>query len=139
MRHLLSFICLSLACQGALAEGPWKFRMENAENEVLLCLDLYEESVDVPGMSMFGPMNGYLGGKGVYGVWMVTSFKIVSDKEAQLHLSNDQGSETQPARLTWTSDTTCLFEQTGGNVIKKAVNRKLVKIPAKLELRRAAR
>ncbi len=135
MRHLLPIIALCLACQCLRAQQPWKFRMENAENEVLLCLDLYEESVDVPGMSMFGPMNGYLGGKGVYGVWMVTSCKIVSDREALIHLSNDQGSETQPVRLTLTSDTTCLFEQTNGSVIKKAVNRKLVKIPSKLELR----
>ncbi|MCD8266693.1 MAG: hypothetical protein LUC33_06005 [Prevotellaceae bacterium] len=139
MKRLTLIIALSLAFLSARAQQPWKFRMENTENEVTLCLDLYEESVDVPGMGMFGPMNGYLAGKGVYGVWMVTSCRIVSDKEALIHLSNDQGSETQPVRLTLTSDSTCLFEQTNGNVIKKAVNRKLVKIPSKLELRATTR
>ncbi len=109
--------------------------MQSAENEINLDIDLYEESIEVPGMSMFGPMNGYINGKGVYGVWMVTSVEIISDTRANIHLSNDQGSETQSVRLTLTSDSTCLFEQTGGNVIKRAVNRKLVKVPAKMEFR----
>ena len=83
-------------------------------------------------MELFGPMNGYINGPGVYGVWMVTSHEIKSDKEAVIHLSNDLGSETQTVRLTLQTDTTCLFQQTDGNVIKKAIGRKLVKIPAKL-------
>ncbi len=130
-KTLLLTAALSLSTL-LLAEGPWKFRMTSKEAQIDLCIDLYEESIDVPGMDMFGPMNGYLAGKGVYGVWMVTSYDIRSEKEATIHLSNDLGSETQSVRLTLQNDTTCLFEQTDGNVIKKAVNRKLVKIPSKL-------
>ena len=99
-----------------------------------LKLDLYEESIDVPGMELFGPMNGYLAGKGVYGTWMVTSFQIKNDKEATLRLSNDQGSETQSILLTWQNDSTYLMELQNGVVVKKVVNKKLVKIPAKITL-----
>lgn len=83
------------------AAEPWKLRLDNSDEGVYLHIDLYEESIPVPGMEMFGPMNGYLNGKGVYGVWSVTSFDIKDDKVATLRLSNDLGSETQSIRLTW--------------------------------------
>lgn len=85
-------------------------------------------------MEMFGPMNGYLGGYGIYGVWSVTSFEIKDDKTAFLRMSNDLGSETQQIRLTQQTDSTYLMELQGGVVVKKAVNRKLIKIVPKMEL-----
>ncbi len=112
--------------------------MQSPENDITLRLDLYEESIDVPGMSLFGPMNGYIAGPGVYGVWMVTSFRIDSPTQALIHLSNDQGSETQAVRLTLSGDTLCTFEQTGGTTIKKAVNHKLVKVPSKMVFKASA-
>ncbi len=132
MKRFFFIVSFLTFCSFVGAQGPWKFRMVCAENEITLAIDLYEESIDVPGMSMFGPMNGYIGGKGVWGVWMVTSYKILSDTKAELHLSNDQGSETQPVRLTLNDDGSCLFEEFSGSVIKKAVNNKLVKIPSKM-------
>lgn len=131
-RALLSVILLlSIALR---AGEPWKLQLTNKEEQVNLKLDLYEESIDVPGMELFGPMNGYLAGKGVYGTWMVTSFQIKNDKEATLRLSNDQGSETQSILLTWQNDSTYLMELQNGVVVKKVVNKKLVKIPAKITL-----
>ncbi len=120
----------------ASADEPWKFEANSQENEIKLVVDLYQETVDVPGMEMFGPMNGYIQGKGVYGIWMVTSVKIKNKREATIHLSNDMGSETQTVRLSLPNDSTCIFEQTDGAVIKKAVGRKLVKIPKTIELTR---
>ncbi len=131
-RALLSVVLLlSIALR---AGEPWKLQLTNKEEQVDLKLDLYEESIDVPGMELFGPMNGYLTGKGVYGTWMVTSFQIKNDKEATLRLSNDQGSETQAILLTWQNDSTYLMELQNGVVVKKVVNKKLVKIPGKITL-----
>ena len=125
------FFSLSLSAWGS---EPWKLWLGNAEEKVVLRIDLNEETVTVPGMEMFGPQNGYLGGPGVYGVWTVTSFKVESDKTATLRLSNDLGSETQSIVLTQQTDSTYLMELKGGVVVKRAVNRKLVKIPQKMEL-----
>jgi len=135
MKKSTLFSALLLLCTSALADGPWKMTLNAAEQEAKLKIDLYEESVDVPGMEMFGPMNGYLKGKGIYGTWMVTSYEIKSDKEAYINLSNDLGSETQKVKLTAKSDSIYLFEQVSGSVIKKAVNRKLVKIPSRFEMK----
>ncbi len=131
-RALLSVVLLlSIALR---AGEPWKLQLTNKEEQVDLKLDLYEESINVPGMELFGPMNGYLAGKGVYGTWMVTSFQIKNDKVATLRLSNDQGSETQAILLTWQNDSTYLMELQNGVVVKKVVNKKLVKIPGKITL-----
>ena len=44
--------------------------MTDPKEKVTLTIDLHEESIEVPGMEMFGPMNGYLGGN-IYGGWAV--------------------------------------------------------------------
>ena len=130
----ISTLFLLVAVLAMNAENPWKMSLSNKELQVNLKLDLYEESIDVPGMELFGPMNGYLAGKGVYGTWMVTSFRIKDDKQAILRLSNDQGSETQSIQLTWQNDSTYLMDLQDGVVIKKVVNKKLVKIPSRIVL-----
>ena len=134
MKRIALFITTTLSLLTAQAAEPWRLRLENNVEQATLKIDLYEESVDVPGMELLGPMNGYLGGKGVYGVWMVTSFDIKDDRTATLRLSNDQGSETQSIRLIQQTDSTYLMELQGGVVVKRAVNRKLVKIPSKIVL-----
>lgn len=134
MKRIALFIATTLSLFAAQAAEPWRLRLENDAEQTTLRIDLYEESVDVPGMDILGPMNGYLGGKGVYGVWMLTSFDIKDDRTATLRLSNDQGSDTQRIQLTQQNDSTYLMELQGGVVVKRAVNRKLVKIPAKMLL-----
>ena len=88
MRHIFALLALSL-CLAIHAGKPWKLSLIDPKEKITLDIDLYEESIEVPGMEMFGPMNGYLGGN-IYGVWTVTSFQIKKDK-AILRLSNDLG------------------------------------------------
>lgn len=130
MKLLTTIICM-LAVNSAFAQTPWKCKLTCEEVKGTLLMDLYEESIDVPGMEMFGPMNGYLSGKNgsVYGTWMITSFKIKNDKEASIRLSNDLGSDTQECELVALTDSTFKMELKGGVVIKKVVNKKLVKLP----------
>lgn len=106
--------------------------MTDPTEKITLDIDLYEESIEVPDMEMFGPMNGYLGGN-IYGVWTVTSFQIKKDK-AILRLSNDMGSETQEAELSQTSDSTYTLKLLGSTVVKRAEGRKLHKITPTLKM-----
>lgn len=135
MKKQILFTLFALFATALQADEKWIFKAFSPEEQVWLNVNLYKECIDVPGMEMFGPMNGYINGQGVYGVWMITSVKKTTKKEAIIHLSNDLGSETQVVRLMLPNDTTCIFEQLDGNVIKKAVGRKLVKIPKKFELK----
>ena len=115
-------------CMAGWAQGPWKMKLTCPEEKIDLVMNLYEESVTVPGMEMFGPMNGYLGGN-IYGVWSITSFDIESDKSASLRVSNDLGSETQKIQLTQLNDSTWKMAFVGRNVVKRVNGKKLVKIP----------
>lgn len=131
MKYIFSL--LAIATSTLLYAGqPWKLNLMDPKEKISLKMDLYEESIIVPGMEMFGPMHGYLGGN-IYGVWTITSFKIKKDM-AVLRLSNDLGSETQEAELKQTSDTTYTLKLTGSTVVKRAEGRKLHKITSTLKM-----
>ncbi|MCR5433224.1 MAG: hypothetical protein K6F20_02380 [Bacteroidaceae bacterium] len=127
-KHLLTASLFTVAIS-ALAQGPWKMILTCPEEKIDLVMNLYKEDIEVPGMEMFGPMNGYLGGN-IYGVWSITSFKIDSDKNVSLRVSNDLGSETQAIQITQQNDSVWRMEFTGHNVIKRVNGKKLVKIPS---------
>ncbi len=116
-----------------LAEQPWRLRLHSPEEKIDLHIDLYEESIDVPGLEAFGPMNGYLGGN-IYGVWYVVGFDIKDDRQATLTIANDLGSEDQKLTLTQTSDSTYQLKFLGYNAVKRAQGRKLVKIPGEMRM-----
>lgn len=127
---LLSFL-LCVIAYTVSAQKPFKCKLVNKEDKINLVIDLYEESIPVPGMDMFGPLHGYMNGN-VYGIWMITSAKVLNDKEATIRLSNDFGSETQEIKLTVENDSTYNAELVDGVVIKKVVKKKLVKIPSNM-------
>ena len=118
-----------------LGEQPWKLRLYQPEEKIDLRLDLYEESIEVPGMEAFGPMNGYLGGN-IYGVWYVVGFDIKDDRHATVTIANDLGSEDQKLSLTQTSDSTYQLKFLGYNAVKRAQGKKLVKIPSELKMKK---
>ena len=117
----------------ALGGQPWKLRLYQPEEKVDLHLDLYEESISVPGLEDFGPMNGYLGGN-IYGVWYVVGFDIKDDQHATVTIANDLGSEDQKLSLTQTSDSTYQLKFLGYNAVKRAQGKKLVKIPGEMNM-----
>lgn len=134
MKKTLFYTMLFLASTVCAGE-PWKLTMKTEKSKINMRLDLYEESIDVPGMDMFGPMNGYLSGN-IYGIWMVTSSEIIDDTHAKVRFSNDFGSETQEALLTLTGDSICKMELKGGVVIKRVEGKKLIKIDATQEFKK---
>lgn len=139
MRHLTLTI---LAIFSVLTVAAQKKTLVDENERVILKFDLENETVSVPGMDDFGMFNGYFGGwnekKGqpyIYGIWVLTSFKQPKPGTLNLRLSYDQGSETQAAELVQTSDTTWTLTLQGTTVIKRAVNRKLVKAPTTYHLK----
>ena len=133
MKKTITFTALFCVAVLIQAEGPWKLKLHCPEEKIDLHLDLYEESIEVPGLEAFGPMNGYLGGN-LYGVWYVVGFDIKDDQHATLTIANDLGSEDQKLSLTQTSDSTCLLKFLGYNAVKRAQGKKLVKIPGELKM-----
>ena len=131
LAFLLLFFLYNINIQG---NTPWKLNLTCPEEKIDLVIDLYEESIEVPSMEMFGPMNGYLGGN-IYGVWYVTSFKT-KDKKAEIKVANDLGSENQKIELQQLTDSTWSMKFVGHNAVKRVSGKKLVKIPSEFIMKR---
>ncbi len=130
-------VALAIAT-ASIGQRPWKVNLQQPEEGINLRLDLYEESIEVPGMEAFGPMNGYMDGN-IYGVWYVVSFDIKDDSHANVTIANDLGSEDQKLTLTQTSDSTYQLKFLGYNAVKRAQGKKLVKIPAEFVMKKVSR
>ena len=136
MKRRASFAVMFAIFTAVFGGQPWKLRLHQPEEKIDLHLNLYEESIEVPGMEAFGPMNGFLGGN-IYGVWYVVGFDIKDDQHATITIANDLGSEDQKLTLTQTSDSTYQLKFLGYNAVKRAQGKKLVKIPSELKMKMA--
>ncbi len=114
---------------------PFKGIYENAENRVIIRLNLYEPTLTAPNLDFLGKMNGYMHGSGIYGIWLLTDFDI-KGKTATLRFSNDSGADSQTIEFTQLNDSTFRYKAVGGNDVKKASGRKLVKIVSEMEFRK---
>ena len=115
-------------------ERPFKADLRCGQYAVTFHIDLYEESVTIPGQEFLGPVSGYLEGR-INGTWYVVKASI-DGNVATVKLINDGGSETQDVQLTYTNDGTYVFAQKGGVEICYPKNRKYVKLPAELTFTR---
>ena len=133
MKRWATFAVMFGIFTAVVGRQPWKLQLHCPEEKIDLRLDLYEESIEVPGLEAFGPMNGYLSGN-IYGVWYVVGFDIKDDKHATITIANDLGSEDQKLTLAQTSDSTYQLKFLGYNAVKRAQGKKLVKIPGELKM-----
>lgn len=135
--HLLYPALLCLTALTTLCAGePFKGTFAAQGYDIKLVLNLYDETIEVPGMEMFGPLNGYMKGKDLYCTWYVSTIRECDTKKAVIHVSNDLGSETQPIELTWENDSIMNVRELEGAVLKKVVGKKLVKLPTTFKFKR---
>ena len=133
MKKLAPLAVMFFIFTAVVGQQPWKLRLHCPEEKIDLRLDLYEESIEVPGLEAFGPMNGYMDGN-IYGVWYVVGFDIKDDKHATVTIANDLGSEDQKLTLTQNADSTYQLKFLGYNAVKRAQGKKLVKIPSEFKM-----
>lgn len=120
---IVVFACSSIML---LAQRPFEGHFYCKETGVNMYLNLYEETLFAPGFSFLGKMHGYMK-DGIYGTWMITKFNI-KDQKATIRFSNDIGSDSQDIEFTQESDSLYTYHAVGGNSIRRAVGRKLVKV-----------
>ena len=133
---------ISAACLFALLSAstqktakPFRAYLYNNEYEVFMRLDLYDESITVPGQDLYGELPGYLGKKHNSFCWLITSAKIDGNK-AELQMINDYGSEDLTATLTAENDSLYVLKQVEGSTLKVPKEGKWQKLPSKLVLKR---
>ena len=134
---LISAACLFtlLSASAQKTEKPFRAYLYNNEYEVFMRLDLYDESITVPGQDLYGELPGYLGKKHNSFCWLITSAKIDGNK-AELQMINDYGSEDLTATLTAENDSLYVLKQVEGSTLKVPKEGKWQKLPSKLVFKR---
>lgn len=115
-------------------QRPFEGHFFSKELGVHLHLNLYEENLFVPGSEFLGNVRGYMH-QGIYGTWMLIKHEIKGNK-ALLRFSNDIGSDSQNIEFEQVSDSVYHLRTVNGNALRKAVGRKLVKVPDEMDFRR---
>ena len=132
----LFFILLSTVCFAQEERKPFRAYIYNDEYEVYLRINLYDQDVTIPGQDLYGELPGYLGKKNNSFCWVIANCKVKSDKEAELQLINDFGSEDLTATLIQKNDSTYILRQDEGNTLKVPRKGKWAKLPKTLEFKR---
>lgn len=138
MKKIFLFIIvfhISLSVSAQNAAKPFRAYIYNNEYEVFMRLDLYGESITVPGQELYGELPGYLGKKHNSFCWVITSSKI-EGKTAELQMINDYGSEDLTATLTAENDSLYVLKQVEGSTLKVPKEGKWQKLPSKLVFKR---
>ena len=130
---LLAFCMLASLGMTAMAQETFKVRIENKEYSVFMDLNLYEETIKIPGQEILGETFGYLKKTNDSRVWIVTGVEVDADgRKATLEITNDYGSEDLIATLTLNADGTYTLRQESGSTLKVAGKSKWVKLPKTL-------
>ena len=114
---LFVFYASLLLVSAQNTDKPFRAYIYNNEYEVFMRLDLYGESITVPGQELYGELPGYLGKKHNSFCWVITSSKI-EGKTAELQMINDYGSEDLTATLTAENDSLYVLKQVEGSTLK---------------------
>lgn len=132
---LLFFSTFNLYAQNT--KKTFKGHFYNEEHDIYLIIDLYDMNVEVPNHSLFDNLPGYLAKHHNSFYWLVTSGKIKDNNHAELDMINDFGSEDAKVCLEQINDSTFIFKQKEGSVIKIANNGKWKKLPKELRLKKS--
>ena len=115
------------------AQRPFEgFFMED-ELELRCQLNLYADSIPVPGLEM-DSCYGYIQGK-INGTWVILKIKELDEKSALVRAVSDRGSDGQDVRIVLT-DSGVSMSLVGDNNMKAISGKKYVKMPKPFRLER---
>lgn len=109
--------------------------LRNAEYEVALRVNLYEQDVTVPGQELYGMLAGYLQRDKTSFCWLITSATVTDSRTALLEMVNDYGSEDLTAVLTYDGDSLYTLRQQVGSTLKVPKGGKWQRLPKVLRFK----
>ena len=130
MKRIILLVLLSVGVFTFAAAQVFKGHFVNDEYKMQMVLNLYADSVAVPGMDdemCYGYING-----NTNGMWVILKVISVEKDKAVFRASCDNGSDSQNVELTW-SEGKLVMKQLKDAYIKTVVNRKYVKLPKAVE------
>ena len=130
-RFLLMLIVCLMQTAGTWAQDKvFLGRFNNTELDLVLDMNLYEETIKIPGQDILGEVYGYVKKNTDSRVWIIMGVKFADDKKtAELDIINDYGSEDLKASISYDADGGYTLRQLEGSTMKVAVKGKWVKLP----------
>lgn len=131
---ILSLVVVSMGMCGTVsAQRVWEGFFSNTELNLRVQLNLYADSIDVPGLDM-ETCYGYVQGS-INGTWVILRVKELSDTRAVVRAVSDRGSDGQDLEFELQGEN--LSAKLKGDVELKGVkNGKYVKLPKTFVLER---
>ena len=129
-------IFLVLSSDVLAQQDSFRAYLYNNEYDVYLRINFYDQDVQVPGQDIYGPLPGFLGKRYNSFCWVITSCRVKNEREAQMDLINDFGSEDLTATLTRKNDSIYILRQETGSTLKVPHNGKWRKLPKTIEMKR---
>lgn len=128
-------VIIGLCCSFSLmAQQPFKGKFANSELKMNCVLNLYADSVDVPGLEGLETCYGYISGN-INGNWVILRVDKLTDDTAVARITCDRGNDATDITFQVTPDG-ITFSQADA-VIKTVNGNKYVKLPKKIiELKR---
>lgn len=135
---LTALILLSALLPSMAQQDSTTFRayLYNDEYQVYMRINLYDQDIEIPGQELYGKLPGFLGKQHNSFCWVITSAMVKDNREAELRLINDFGSEDLTATLNRKNDSIYVLHQGKGSTIKVPYQGKWRKLPKTLELKR---
>ena len=115
------------------AQCPFEGFFTEDELELRCQLNLYADSIPVPGLEM-DSCYGYIQGK-INGTWVILKIKELDEKSALVRAVSDRGSDGQDVRIVLT-DSGVSMSLVGDNNMKAISGKKYVKMPKPFRLER---
>lgn len=110
---------------------PFKGKFINTDLKINMVINLYEESLDVPGLEGLETCYGYINGN-INGNWIILKVKKIDTKSATVRVTCDRGNDATDLELTFADDKISLKQQEP--CIKTIQDNKYVKISNPIEL-----
>lgn len=134
MNRLFATILSLIICVSSYSQDKvFKTRLYNKEYDIHLVIDLYEESIYLPGQDILGKTYGYLKKTTDSRAWAIVGVNIDKKGEkAKVDIVNDYGSEDLEAEITHNADGSYTLQQLSGSTIKVVKNKKWQKLPSTL-------
>ncbi|MCQ2095619.1 MAG: hypothetical protein MJY59_02620 [Bacteroidaceae bacterium] len=133
MRVVITALLLALTMTLS-AQEPFKGKFTNVELRIDCTLNLYADSIDVPGLEGLEKCYGYISGK-LNGNWIILRVDKITDDTAVARITCDRGNDATDITFR-TTPTGIQFTQADA-VIKTVNGNKYVKLPKKtIELKK---
>ena len=133
MKRIFAILFTMLSTLVVSAQRPFEGFFTNDELDLRCQLNLYADSIPVPGLEMDN-CYGYLQGK-INGTWVILKIKEMDEKSALVRAVSDRGSDGQDVKIVLTESGVSMTLVNDNNM-KAISGKKYVKMPKPFKLER---